>query len=202
MRIKRTLQAAGLIAAAVILGLLTVQGTYALWSATAVAAPGTVSSASFTVNLTATPSGQATTMTLPDGKPANLALTPAAALLPGTSVYGGVVVTNSTDAGGTFNTVATVGQPAMANLSGGTLSQYLSVSGKAATSAAECGTASGYAPLGGSGLASPAVPKSGSTVLCFQVNLSPSAPSTVKGQAVAITLPLTVRQLCGVPDGC
>ncbi|OAE02715.1 hypothetical protein [Arthrobacter sp. OY3WO11] len=202
MRIKRTLQAAGLIAAAVMMGLLTVQGTYALWSATAVAAPGSVSSASFTVNLTATPSGQVTTMTLLDGRPANLALTPDAALLPGMSVYAGVVVTNSTDAGGTFNTVATAGQPAMANLSGGALSQYLSVSGKAAASAADCSAASGYAPLGASGLATPAVPKSGSTVICFQVTLSSSAPSTVKGQAVAITLPLTVRQLCGVPGGC
>jgi predicted ribosomally synthesized peptide with SipW-like signal peptide len=89
MRIKRTLQAAGLIAAAVILGLLTVQGTYALWSATAVASPGAVSSASFTVNLTAAPSGQVTTMTLPDGQPANVALTPGSALLPGTSVMAG-----------------------------------------------------------------------------------------------------------------
>ena len=202
MRIKRTLQAAGLIAAAVILGLLTVQGTYALWSATAVAAPGVVSSASFTVNLTATPSGQATAMTLADGKPANLALAPAEALLPGTSVYGGVVVTNSTDAGGAFNTVATVGQPTLVNVSGGTLAQYLSVNGKTAASATDCSTASGYAPLAASGLASPAVPKSGSTVFCFQVTLSSAAPSTVKGQAVNIALPLTVRQLCGVPGGC
>ena len=202
MRIKRTLQAAGLIAAAVILGLLTVQGTYALWNATAVAAPGSISSAAFTVNLAATPSGQVATMTLPDGRPANLALTPDAALLPGMSVYAGVVVTNSTDAGGTFNTVATVGQPAMANLSGGTLSQYLSVSGKAAASAADCNSTSGYVPIGASGLASPAVPKSGSTVFCFQVTLSSAAPSTVKGQTVNITLPLTVRQLCGVPGGC
>jgi predicted ribosomally synthesized peptide with SipW-like signal peptide len=202
MRIKRTLQAAGLIVAAVVLGLLTVQGTYALWSATAVAAPGSVSSASFTVNLAATPSGQVTTMTLPDGKPANVALTPADALLPGTSVYGGVVVTNSTDAGGTFNTVATVGQPTLANLSGGALSQYLAVSGKTASSSADCSSTSGYVPIGVSGLASSAVPKSGSTVFCFQVTLRSAAPSTVKGQAVNITLPLTVRQLCGVPGGC
>jgi hypothetical protein len=201
MRIKRTLQAAGLIAAAVILGLLTVQGTYALWGATAVASPGAVSSASFTVHLTAAPSGQVTTMTLPDGRPANVALTPGSALLPGTSVHGGVVVTNSTDAGGTFDTVATVGQPTVANASGGSLAQYLSVNAKTAASTGDCSTSSGYAPLQAAGFSSPPVPKAGSTVLCFQVALSPSAPSTVKGQAVNITLPLTVRQ-CGVPDGC
>jgi hypothetical protein len=32
--------------------------------------------------------------------------------------------------------------------------------------------------------------------------MSPTAPATVKGQAVNITLPLTARQLCGVPSGC
>jgi hypothetical protein len=34
------------------------------------------------------------------------------------------------------------------------------------------------------------------------VSLSSSAPSTVKGQAVNISLQLTARQLCGVPSGC
>ena len=57
MRIPRTLRAGLLIAAAVVLGLLTVQGTYALWNASTSATPGTVSSASFDVSLTEAPPG-------------------------------------------------------------------------------------------------------------------------------------------------
>ncbi|TLM81730.1 hypothetical protein FDW83_15035 [Pseudarthrobacter sp. NamE2] len=202
MRIKRPLQAAALIAAAVLLGLLTVQGTYALWSSSASAAPGTVASASFDVALTAVPSGQATTMSLASGQPANLAISPEGTLSPGGSVYGGVVIANNTNAGGAFTTAVTVGPAVVSNVSGGTLAQYVTVNAKSAASAAECTATGSYPPLGSAGLVSPAVAKGGSTVFCFQASLSPSAPSTVKGQAVNITLPLTARQLCGVPGGC
>jgi hypothetical protein len=202
MRIKRSLQATALIAAAVLLGLLAVQGTYALWSASALAAPGTVSSASFDVALTAVPSGQVTNMTMANGQSANLAITPTATLSPGGSVFGGVVVTNSTNAGGIFNTSITAGQPVVANTSGGNLAQYVSVTAKTAASAAECNATGSYVPVGTEGLVSPAVAKGTSTVFCFQASLSSSAPSTVKGQAVNISLSLTARQLCGVPSGC
>jgi predicted ribosomally synthesized peptide with SipW-like signal peptide len=202
MRIKRPLQATALIAAAVLLGLLTVQGTYALWSSSAVAAPGAVSAASFDMTLTAVPSNQVTNMTLASGQSANLQLNPTAALLPGGSAYAGVVVTNNTNAGGTFTTEVTVGQAVLANASGGSLAQYLVLSAKPAVGASDCNVTSGYTPLGSAGLVSPAVAKGGSTVFCFQVTLSSTAPTTVKGQAVNITLPLTARQLCGVPGGC
>lgn len=202
MRIKRSLQATALVAVAVLLGLLTVQGTYALWSASASAAPGTVSSASFDVALTAVPSGQVTNMTLANGQSTNLAIAPTATLSPGSSVYGGVVVTNNSNAGGSFNTSVTAGQPVVANTSGGNLAQYVSVTAKTAASAAECNATGSYTQIGSGGLVSPAVVKGGSTVLCFQASLSSSAPSTVKGQAVNISLPLTARQLCGVPGGC
>ena len=202
MRIKRSLQAAALIAAAVLLGLLTVQGTYALWSAGASDAPGTVASASFDVALSAVPSGQVTNMTLASGQPANLAITPAATLPPGASVYGGVAVTNNTNAGGTFNTTVTAGQPVVANVSGGSLAQYVTVSARTATTATECNSTGTYAPVGPAGIVSQPVAKGGSTVFCFQARLSSSAPQSVRGQAVTITLSLTARQLCGVPDGC
>lgn len=201
MRIKRSLQAAALIAVAVLLGLLTVQGTYALWSASASAAPGTVSSASFDVALTAVPSGLATNMTLANGQSANLAINPTATLSPGGSVYGGVAVTNNSNAGGSFNTSVTAGQPLVANTSGGSLAQYVSVTAKTAASAAECNATGSYAQIGSAGLVSPTVAKGGSSVFCFQASLSSSAPSTVKGQAVNISLSLTARQ-CGVSSGC
>lgn len=202
MRTKRRLQAAALTAVAVVLGLFTVQGTYALWSAAASASPGTITSASFDTALTAVNTGQTTTMTLADGSAATLTLSPAGTLGPGTSVYGGVVVTNNTNAGGQFNTAITAGQPTIANVSGGTLAGYVSVNAKTAASSAECSTATGFASISTAGLVSPTVAKGGSTVFCFQVSLSTSAPSTVKGQAVNISLQLTARQLCGVPSGC
>ncbi|BCW76725.1 MULTISPECIES: hypothetical protein [unclassified Arthrobacter] len=202
MRTKRRLQAAALTAVAVVLGLFTVQGTYALWSAAASASPGTITSASFDTALTAVNTGQTTTMTLADGSAATLTLSPAGTLGPGTSVYGGVVVTNNTNAGGQFNTAITAGQPTIANVSGGTLAGYVTVNAKTAASSAECSTATGFASISTAGLVSPTVAKGGSTVFCFQVSLSSSAPSTVKGQAVNISLQLTARQLCGVPSGC
>lgn len=137
MRITRTLRTSVLITAAVVLGLLTVQGTYALWNASTSALPGTISSASFDVSLTASPSGQVTNMTLSGGSQATLALSPAAALQPGSSVYAGVVVANNSNAGGTFNTSINVGQAALTNVSGGTLAQYLTVNAKTAAAAAD-----------------------------------------------------------------
>ncbi|MET1088881.1 MAG: SipW-dependent-type signal peptide-containing protein [Arthrobacter sp.] len=202
MRAKRTLQAAALIAAAVLLGLLTVQGSYALWNASVTATAGTVTAASFDVALTAASTGTTTNMTLATGASANLVMGPTAALLPGGSVRAAVVVTNNSNAGGTFNTAVTVEPATVANLSGGSLAQYLTVTAKKAASAAECDTTSGYAAIATAGLVSPAVPKTGSTVFCFQVTLSSSAPSAVKGDAVNITHKMTARQLCGVPGGC
>lgn len=202
MRTKRRLQAAALTAVAVVLGLFTVQGTYALWSAAASASPGTITSASFDTTMTAVNTRQSTTMTLSNGAPATLTLSPAGTLGPGTSVYGGVVVTNNTNAGGQFNTAITASQPTIANVNGGSLASYVRVNAKSAASSTECSTATGFAPIGSAGLVSPTVLKGGSTVFCFQISLDSSAPATVKGQAVNISLQLTARQLCGVPNGC
>ena len=202
MRTKRRLQAAALTALAVVLGLFTVQGSYALWSAAASASPGAITSASFDTTMTAVNTGQTTTMTLSNGTAATLTLSPAGTLGPGTSVYGGVVVTNNTNAGGQFNTAITAGQPTIANVSGGTLASYVRVNAKTASSSTECSTAIGFAPISSAGLVSPTVAKGASTVFCFQISLDSSAPASVKGQAVNISLLLTARQLCGVPSGC
>src|SRR6476661_7643073 len=131
MRTKRRLQAAALTALAVVMGLFTVQGTYALWSAAASASPGTITSASFDMALQAVNTGATTNMTLADGKTsANLTLSPAGTLGPGATVYGGAVVTNNTNAGGQFNTAISVNQPSVANLNGGVLATYITVSAK------------------------------------------------------------------------
>lgn len=202
MRIPRMLGAGALIAAAVVLGLLAVQGTYALWNAGTSAAPGTVSSASFDVALTASPSGQATNMSLPGGTSATINLGQPTTLAPGTPVYASLVVGNNSNAGGTFSTSITAGQAAVSNVGYGILAQYVTVSAKFASAVAECYSAAGYAELTAAGLTSAAVPKAASTVLCFQVSLSSSTSMLLKGQAVNISLPLAAHQLCGVPSGC
>lgn len=202
MRIPRMLGAGALIAAAVVLGLLAVQGTYALWNAGTSAAPGTVSSASFDVALTASPSGQATNMSLPGGTSATINLGQPTTLAPGTPVYASLVVGNNSNAGGTFSTSIMAGQAAVSNVGYGVLAQYVTVSAKFASAVAECYSAAGYAELTAAGLTSAAVPKAATTVLCFQVSLSSSTSMLLKGQAVNISLPLTARQLCGVPSGC
>jgi hypothetical protein len=203
MRIPRTLRAGLLIAAAVVLGLLTVQGTYALWNAGASVAPGTISSASFDVSLKESPSGTPINMTLPSGGQATIGLTPAGTLSPGSPVYAGIVVANNSNAGGTFSTHLTAGQPTVSNVGTGALAQYVIVSAVFAPPGTSCTAAAGYASLMTTGLTTAtAVPKAASTLICFQVSLPSTTPASVKGKAVNITLPITARQLCGVPGGC
>ncbi|MEN8581693.1 hypothetical protein ABFP37_03145 [Burkholderia sp. RS01] len=206
MGIPRSLRAAALIAAAVLLGLLTVQGSYALWNVGTSAAPGSVSAASFNVSLTGLPSGQMTNMTLAGGGAATLALTtsgtPLAALTPGTAVHSSASITNNSDAGGQFSISVTAGAPTVTNAGGGTLATYLTLSAKNVATTAECSTTTGYTQLTPAGLTTAAVPKGATTIICFEVKLSSTAPATVKGQAVSISIPLTAHQLCGVPSGC
>jgi hypothetical protein len=201
MRIPRKLRAASLVAAAVLLGLLTVQGSYALWAAATSAIPGAVTAASFDVSLTGTPTGQVTNMTVAGGQAATISLTPATALTPGSAVYSSVSAVNNSDAGGQFNISVTAGTPVVSNTAGGGLAAYVTVAAKTAATAGACGTTN-YLAVPAGGLTSAAVPKGTGTTVCFEVRLASNAPSTVKGQAVSITIPLTATQLCGVPSGC
>jgi hypothetical protein len=200
MRIPRHLRAAALIAAAVLLGLLTVEGSYALWSVAASAAPGTVTSASFDVNLSG-PSTPSTNMTLAGGQSAIVSVNPSGSLTPGIAVYSNVSVTNNSDAGGQFNLSVATGPAAKSNVGPGDLAQYLTISAKFAANAAACGTTA-YTNIAAAGLAPVAVAKLASTTLCFEVKLASNAPAAVKGQSVTITIPLSATQLCGVPSGC
>jgi hypothetical protein len=139
MGIPRSLRATALIAVAVLLGLLAVQGSYALWNSLVSRAPGTVTAASFTVNLTGTPSGQGTPMTLAGGQSASLALTSQNAVLsPGTATYANVLVGNASDAGGAFSISVTADAPTLVNNAGGSLASYLTVNAKTGTTAADC----------------------------------------------------------------
>ncbi|MFP3463074.1 hypothetical protein R5O87_19755 [Arthrobacter globiformis] len=96
---------------------------------------------------------------------------------------------------------ALVGTASKSNIAPGDLAQYLTVSAKFAASAAACGT-TGYTNVSSAGLTPVTVPKGTSTTLCFETRLASTAPATVKGQSVTITIPLAATQLCGVPSGC
>ncbi|MFE5835218.1 hypothetical protein [Arthrobacter sp. NPDC056493] len=199
MRIPRALRAAALTAAAVLLGLLVVQGSYALWNATAPAAPGTVNAASFDVTITGAPSTQSMTMTTPAGQQASLALTTQtnglSALTPGSAAYASVTAANNSDAGGPFSISLTAGIPQKVNAGSGTLADYLTVRAKNASLPADCTSAAGYQVPAGAGITSGPVAKTRTTIMCFEVTLSASAPTSVKGQSVTITVPLTASQL-------
>ncbi|OFI37623.1 hypothetical protein BIU82_07010 [Arthrobacter sp. SW1] len=203
MRIPRSIRTAGLLLAAVLLGLAAVQGSYALWAATAAATPGTVRAATFTVNLTGTASTTPVPMTV-DGQPTTLALTTAQAplqeLIRGGSVYTPLTITNASDAGGTFDVAVTASAPTVSNADGGNLAAYLSISAARAASPASCAVAL-YQPLA-TGVTTPAIAKGGTAVLCFKVTLDVAAPLSVEGNSVAISIPLHARQQCGVPNGC
>ncbi|MHC8608836.1 SipW-dependent-type signal peptide-containing protein [Paenarthrobacter ureafaciens] len=204
MRIPGSIKTAGLMVAAVLLGLTAVQGTYALWSSAAVATPGTVQASSFTVNLTGSPSTASTPMTV-NGQATSLALTttqaPLQDLVRGGSVYTSVKIGNASDAGGVFDINVTASAPTLSNVGSGTLAGHLSVAATMAASQDACPTATGYQSLA-SGVTTPAIVKGADAVLCFRVTLSSTAPVSVEGNSVSILIPLHARQKCGVPNGC
>ncbi len=115
MKSTRTLKAAGLVLIAVVLGLLTVQGSYALWNKAATSDAGTIQAADFRIGLTDAISARATNMTLEDGTAATLSLstTPAGVVLPGQSTYAGVQVGNVTNASGDGSITCACGSAAM-----------------------------------------------------------------------------------------
>ena len=203
MRIPRTLRAGLLIAAAVVLGLLAVQGTYALWNAGTSAAPGTVTSASFDVSLTASPSGQCDQHD-PSRRGGHYQPRPAANTSPGTSVYASLAVGNNTNAGGNVQHHHHRWTPSLYACSGsGTLAQYVKVSAKIRRDGSHLQVLPGYAITDRDW----ADVRRGSQGDRHRLSASksasiPATPSAVKGTSREHPFPLTARQLCGVPGGC
>jgi hypothetical protein len=196
---KRAAKVAALIGAGVALGLTAVGGSYALWNKLIPAGTGTVRSADFLVTLTGSNNSGTYNMVLPDGTPATVALTSAAApldqLFPGTPVYAGVSVGNATAAGSPFTVKATLPQPAVSTDNGpGTgLAQYISVQSAAATNLTQCPTLPADAYQ--NSFPGTLIPKGGSAVICFKIQLTPAAPSALQGQSASIAVPLYVEQI-------
>lgn len=197
MKSTRALKATGLVLVAVVLGLLTVQGSYALWNKFAGANAGTIQSADFRISLTDTQTSTFTDMTLANGTAATLALstTPTGAVIPGQSTYAGVQIGNVTNAGGAFTVRATTAVPVIDNNATSPLAPYLQVKVVAATALSQCGQASLYGSTPANGSATVDIAKTASGVFCFQVTLAAAMPANLSGQTAAIAVPITVNQL-------
>ena len=195
----RAAKITAMIAAGVALGMTAVGGSYALWNKLVPAGTGTIRSADFLITLTGSNNTGTHNMALADGAPATVQLTSIAApldeLFPGTPVYAGVSVGNATTAGSAFTVKATLPKPALITDSGpGTgLSQYLSVQSTVGTNLTQCPTVSASAYQ--NSFPGVQIPKGGSAVICFRIQLTDAAPSVVQGQSASIAVPLFVEQI-------
>ncbi|MDJ0314000.1 hypothetical protein [Arthrobacter sp. H35-D1] len=195
MKSTRALKATGLVLIAVVLGLLTVQGSYALWNKAAIAAAGTIQAADFRISLTDTITSVVTDMTLADGTAATLSLstTPAGVVIPGQSTYAGVELGNETNAGGLFTVRASTSTPVVDNNAGSPLAPYLTLKVVAANSLPQCSSAALYEDA--SETAETDIPKQDTGVFCFQVSLADNMPASLSGQSATVAIPITVNQL-------
>lgn len=199
MRPARAGKAAGLIVAAVVLGMITVQGSYALWNRLVPASAGAVRSADFLVTLTGSNNAGTYDMVLADGTPAAVALTstsdPLDQLFPDVPVYAGVSVGNATAAGSAFTVMATSPGPAVITDTGpgAGLASYLSVQSATAADFGQCSSVPAAAYQ--DSFSGVQIPKGGSAVICFRIQLSTGAPSALQGQSVSIAVPLFVEQI-------
>ncbi|WP_427016737.1 hypothetical protein ACQCSX_18740 [Pseudarthrobacter sp. P1] len=196
MRSSRMMKAAGLVLAAVLLGLLAVQGSYALWNNAVSANAGTVQAADFRVSLTDTQTNNTTDMTLSDGAAAAIALTttPAGVVVPGQAAYAGVQLGNVTNAGGDFTIRAAIGSTPGKTDNGSGLAGYLSVKAAAAAALDQCSSAALYTSALTTDLPALNIAKGATGVFCFQVTLSAATPAGLAGSTAGVTIPIVVTQ--------
>lgn len=198
MKSTRTLKATGLVLIAVVLGLLTVQGSYALWNKAVSSNAGTIQAADFRISLTDTITSNFTNMTLPDGTAATLQLstTPIGVVNPGQSTYAGVQVGNVTNASGDFSIQAITGTPIITNNNAAApLSPHLSIKVATAATLQDCSQPALYTAPGVLGTASKGIAKGQNGVFCFRVTMAATMPASVNGQAATVSIPITVNQL-------
>ncbi|WP_372696958.1 hypothetical protein [Arthrobacter sp. JSM 101049] len=172
------LKTAALVAAAVVLGLGTVQGSLAIWNTEAESGAGTVKAADFKVRLTTGPTtnqrlnGGSTIVTLP-------AIT---GLAPGKTQTLSVPVTNDTNAGsGNFRVLVATTQPQLNNLPAGlTATAGMLASGQCETSTWQ---------------RSVELAQQGTATLCVTVRMPDGTPATSGGLTGSISVELTATQV-------
>lgn len=180
MKSLRVLKAAGLILTAVVLGLMTVQGSYALWNAAAVSSPGTLQAADFSIKVNGQEmAGQTVPLTLGE-------------LLPGKTAYTAIDVKN--------NVNVTRNSPLVLKLNltgltpddtfGNSLVVKTAVPAAGTTCAAVAPTSYTAAPAAISRTLALGTTQS----VCIAVELSAATPAIHLGKAIQIPANLTVAQ--------
>lgn len=181
MRLKTTLQAAVVLALAVVVGLVGVGGTWALWNASTAGHLGTVQAADVQLRLNGT---SASSGLVTVGSPAE-------SLTPGRAVHTSFTVTNATDATGDFRVSARLGTPVVTGADGTAtpLSRNLTVQTTAKPAQGDCSGAV-Y------GAASRAVVGKNATVtFCVRFTLADGAPATAANSTARVIIPVTATQI-------
>ncbi|EMR00405.1 hypothetical protein [Paeniglutamicibacter gangotriensis] len=176
---KRMLKVTGLVLAAVVLGLLSVQGSLALWNTTANSKAQNMSTADFSVSVK---SDSGPTAYLAEGTTA-VDLASQNPLKPGESNTLAIRVGNATNASsGTFRTRLAPGTPVV----GGALKNHLTLSLTKAQGS-DCSKTVSVTSID--------LAQDESALFCLQTTLAPAAPATLSGAKGTISLPLSATQL-------
>lgn len=183
VRAKSVFITAAVIGLAVVVGLLGVGGTWALWSAAAPANAGVVQAADFRVEI------NGTLMTTSNGVAATVSVPPQGGLVPGKPMYAMVTITNATNAGAPFTVRAAFGTPAIGQASIPQLAQNLTVRLAVAPASGDCAAAS-YT----NNRVAVDVPKATSAKVCVQTSLPAAVPLELQNQSATISIPVTATQ--------
>lgn len=176
---KRMLKAAALVLAATVLGLLTVQGTLALWNTTASSKSQSLSTAEFTVSVK---SGDGATQYLAEGAGV-VDLAGLDNLVPGETRTTAIRLGNATNAdSGNFRARITVGTP----VSTGDLKNHLTLSiGNALGGDCTKTTTESTVDLA----------QEQTALFCLRTTLSATAPASLSGGKSTVSVPLSAAQL-------
>lgn len=176
MKSLRALKAAGLVLAAVVLGLLTVQGSYALWNAAVSAKAGTVQSSNFSILVNG---AEMASMTQPVAL--NLA-----ELRPGESTYTQVTVKNNVNATSAMRVKPTLTVGAATNGFAG----HLTVQTVRPAAGQSCETAA-YPQAPDLGV----IEKTATASICVRATLAANTPAALLGNSTTVPVTLTVSQM-------
>ncbi|MCQ1951093.1 hypothetical protein NNX28_14310 [Arthrobacter sp. zg-Y859] len=179
---KSTLKAAGLILAAVVLGLMTVQGTYALWNTAAPSNAGTIQAADFNILVNGSPMTPGP-LTLNVGDVAK-----------GQPRYQSVTVENAvnvTESSPLRLQASLVGLGPVKGFDG-----YLTVTAATVPIATACDlvAATQYTATP----PAPVLAKDAPQKICLKADLNPNTPIAYLGRTIASTITLTVAQTAPV----
>lgn len=174
MKSLRVLKATALVAIAVVLGLVTAQGSYALWNASATAKAGTIQSADFSILINGVAMAGPQQALVPD----------LGALVPGASSYTSFSVTNNVNSTNATRVKPTVtAQPAAGDFAGYVTVEAAALTGKSCSDAAQWSTTN----LG-------LIDQYKTKTICLKVTLAPNTPAKLWDKKLMVPISLTVAQ--------